>query len=167
MLDRMLHLDRSAIHAYMLPDPDDEPTVRAQRAVDIAVPLSVSSELRSPVTQVRFRCRPVQRTAMPEATIDKNSYSSPREHDVRAGSATVRLDPEVLPEAQAVAVKPRPQPKLRPGVNAAYGTHVSRPTGHRTHPTPRHDLRGSSDRTSREIIGGEHTRPTESKENRT
>lgn len=59
---------------FVLPDANDGPSGGVQDSVIGAVALDVAVKFRLPVVRICGRVRGVNRTAMPEAAIDKHRY---------------------------------------------------------------------------------------------
>ena len=62
----------SYLGVLMLPDSNDDPTVRFQFAVGVSITLSIRFDLLSPERRILLRPGPMDRTSMPEASINED-----------------------------------------------------------------------------------------------
>ncbi len=72
------------------------------------IPLTVSHELCLPVFLIPMWDVSVDRTEMPEATIDKYGNLLPCKYNVRTNSLLTRYDRQILPETVPSLVKKGP-----------------------------------------------------------
>lgn len=70
------------IRVFMFPYSKHLPARLSESFVGIGVPLSVGCDLLEPPFRVGFGDAPVQRTAMPEATVQEHGDTRPEEHEV-------------------------------------------------------------------------------------
>lgn len=99
----------------MLPNPQDCPPGRRQRAFVFAITLLSGLQLASPPLGVGLRKGGVLGTPVPKAAVDKHGYARPRKDDVCLAAESGHW-PTVLEEAEAGAVKGRPQGNLWPRI---------------------------------------------------
>jgi DNA (cytosine-5)-methyltransferase 1 len=112
--------------ADVLPDPQNRPTLTSESCIDPLVACPISGELSSPVRSIRTGLRAVHRTAVPEATVQKDYESRSREHDVRLYAQICRPDPQRC----TVPISERPEGRTKRSlgscVSAAVAAHCSR-----------------------------------------
>jgi hypothetical protein len=89
------------VDVLMLPNPYDTPSRVPQRGVDALVAFSIGQELRNPVPTVAPGLSPVDRTAMPEASVDEDCELLAREEDVHTCPNIARDDTSILAESQS------------------------------------------------------------------
>lgn len=108
-----------------LPDRGSSPACRAEGSEVPRVALNILRELGGPeVGPRRGRCRVgAAAVAVPEAAMNLDDGSPPREHDVRASGKVTCMDPET----KSPCVKPAPEQHLGAGVLAADAGHHPRP----------------------------------------
>lgn len=66
----------------MFPNTDDKPPLRSEATVGFSVPEHVTVDLGSPIVDIRLGRYEVLRAPMPKATVDENSNSRFREHEI-------------------------------------------------------------------------------------
>lgn len=119
----------AAGQVVMLPYPHDSPTRSVEPCVDRVVTGDVPIELAGPVVRVGPRFGAVHGAPMPEATINEDSETIPREHDVRSNRTKWRRDRHVAFVSESGAMQRRPEPNLRRGIASMValhdGTHAS------------------------------------------
>jgi len=108
----------------VLPEPDHSPTCSLEGGVDAPIPFHVPAELGRPVPLVRGGLPTVLGADVPEATVDEDGYLLSGEDDVRADLDVPQVQSQVLPVAEAHAVKGLAQSDLRLGVRTPVGPHV-------------------------------------------
>lgn len=107
----------------MLPNTEANPTVRDESCVLPSIPLAVSGELGCPVVGVRLRCRAMNGTGVPEASINEDRHFGARENDVWPESHAAEIKPVVLPEPVSSGVQGRAEGNFRLCVGAAVPLH--------------------------------------------
>lgn len=119
------------------PDSNDSPASPPERRVDSSIALSVRFNFILPVSNVALRCLIATRAAVPEASVDEQSYPLPRPAEIRC--ARKRIVPS--PTLEAVLPKKGYHFLFRTAVTARPdGSHVSRAgslvhcVGHRSSP---------------------------------
>jgi hypothetical protein len=84
----------------VLPDSNGAPTCPLQAGGGLSVAFPISGQFRAPVGRVRLGSRTVERAAVPEASIEKDSHLRASEDDVDDDRPTVvDAEPRVGPEA--------------------------------------------------------------------
>jgi hypothetical protein len=91
----------------MLPNPDNDPSIRLQRPVNLFISLTISSELWDPVASIRFGNGSMDGAAMPEAPIDKNRHPDSTEHKVWTNPNAPRSNWKIPAIAKPTAMKNR------------------------------------------------------------
>lgn len=87
----------------MLPEPDDLPVGRLERRVRIGVPPSVQVDLPLPPSAVGAWEHMVLGAAVPEAAVDVDGETNPRERDVdRSPAVAGHLELHPIPQTEAV-----------------------------------------------------------------
>lgn len=108
----------------MLPNSDYEPIFFGQRGIDQPVSPDVGLELGAPVRTVCLRVACVERTAVPEAAVEKHGDTGASEDHIGTCPTLSRTEEEILPEAEPKPVKLRAE--------APFGCRVARAV--REHP---------------------------------
>jgi hypothetical protein len=112
--ENVCHGTYGVFQRLMLPDPEHAPTSGPQSLVYTPVPINIPLELRFPVLRVDRRLSPMDWTAMPEATIDKDRQKSLRKHDIGLHQHFAGPDREVLAKTVAEAVEFGPKLRFWP-----------------------------------------------------
>lgn len=87
------------LRIFMLPQVKNLPSLSGKSIVISAIPLGCRSELRCPPQCVRLRKRPVYRTRVPEATVDKHCQPDSHEHEVGPTGQVRMMQPVTDPAA--------------------------------------------------------------------
>jgi hypothetical protein len=112
---------RDNLRVFMLPNVKNVPTLFRQLIVVPAIPLGCRRKLRRPPVGVRLRKRPMYRTRVPEASIDKHCQPDSHKHQIRP-TGQVRT---VQPIANPPAMQRPAQGQLRAGVPRLLTSHES------------------------------------------
>jgi hypothetical protein len=75
---------RRICRLFVFPDTLDSPSGPFESAIGVSIASTVPFELRCPPRRIRSRERPMDWTAMPEASIDENRHFLSHEHNVSA-----------------------------------------------------------------------------------
>lgn len=81
-LQRMKDARDDRLGRFVLPRPENGPSVVGKEAVRFSVPLAVAAYLLSPERSVRLRDRVMCGAPVPEAAVDENRDLGAREHEV-------------------------------------------------------------------------------------
>lgn len=108
----------------VLPGANDDPASGGELAVGVPIAELIGDDLGHPETPIGTRGGPVERAAVPEATIDEHCDPLAGECDV--GAATERrYHRSVDAEAETGTVKEPADGELRPGIAPALGFHAA------------------------------------------
>jgi hypothetical protein len=122
--DRFGHPSCGRHGVLVFPEAQHGPSIRFERVSRRSIPMTIGREFLRPVTPIRGGQRPMDRTAVPEASVHEHGDSARWEHDVGSYWPPVRRPDRVIdPETKPCTVKRGSQRALRTAVPAAIGAH--------------------------------------------
>lgn len=126
LLNQRSNLSEGVRCGLVLPYSDDEPSCRLENSICLTITLDVASEFGDPIFGVMARCRSMKRTAMPEATIHKDSDAGPGENNVDTYGPSVGVDGIVLAVPEPRLVQHRSKQPLWLSIHSPVGPHKVR-----------------------------------------
>ena len=121
--DSGLYAPGSLGRHLVLPYPDDDPPCGREGDIVAAIASDIPVELLTPPLAVGLGCLTMQRTAVPEASVDEHRDTSTCEDDIGSHEHRVNHEAEVLAEPEPAGVQDRPETELGSGVRSAVGLH--------------------------------------------
>lgn len=101
LLEKCFDLQRNDFWILVFPHTYDGPARRLELFVGVTIPRHISRQFFGPPVGIRLGPGRVLRTAVPEATIDEDSYPRPEENDIRPALHTrenFAVDPVTQPQ---------------------------------------------------------------------
>src|SRR3954451_1113438 len=89
---RGIDRDCDSNRVLVLPESEDRPVLNCEARNLLKITLPIAFDLLRPILMVPSRDRRVQRAAVPEAAVDEDGDTLPRENDIRSDRASASAD---------------------------------------------------------------------------